>query len=148
MLLLCFSVESTALRLITSLGSAEVQPQLSRIASESKSQSILAGESEELNRALVLTLARAMDITGRIRTKNSAVWFGQTQKKTWKENATSLVMTKHIGPAPLSFGIRGHNSSGGSVLDSLILGSRVPVHWRQILYCFFPLVFVLVLVVE
>ncbi|KAK7495937.1 hypothetical protein BaRGS_00012927 [Batillaria attramentaria] len=57
-------VESTALRLITSLGSAEVQPQLSRIASESKSQSILAGESEELNRALVLTLARAMDITG------------------------------------------------------------------------------------
>ncbi|PVD23184.1 hypothetical protein C0Q70_16447 [Pomacea canaliculata] len=57
-------VESTALRLITSLGSAEVQPQLSRIASESKSQSILAGESEELNKALVLTLARAMEITG------------------------------------------------------------------------------------
>lgn len=53
------------MRLITSLGSAEVQPQLSRIASESKSQSILAGESEELNKALVLTLARAMEITGR-----------------------------------------------------------------------------------
>ena len=60
------SVESTALRLITSLGSAEVQPQLSRIATDSKAspQNILAGESEELNRALVLTLARAMEITG------------------------------------------------------------------------------------
>ncbi|KAK7100374.1 mediator of RNA polymerase II transcription subunit 23-like isoform X2 [Littorina saxatilis] len=58
-------VESTALRLITSLGSSEVQPQLSRIATESKgSQNILTGESEELNRALVLTLARAMEITG------------------------------------------------------------------------------------
>ena len=59
------SVESTALRLITSLGSSEVQPQLSRIATESKgSQNILTGDSEELNRALVLTLARAMEITG------------------------------------------------------------------------------------
>ncbi|KAL8625637.1 hypothetical protein ACOMHN_043912 [Nucella lapillus] len=59
-------VESTALRLITSLGSAEVQPQLSRILTEPKGspQNILAGESEELNRALVLTLARAVEITG------------------------------------------------------------------------------------
>ncbi|XP_041358001.1 mediator of RNA polymerase II transcription subunit 23-like [Gigantopelta aegis] len=57
-------VESTALRLIISLGSSEVQPQLSRISSESKSQAFLAGESEELNRALIITLARAMHITG------------------------------------------------------------------------------------
>jgi hypothetical protein len=43
----------------------QVQPQLSRIATETKgSQNLLTGESEELNRALVLTLARAMEITG------------------------------------------------------------------------------------
>ncbi|ESO86009.1 hypothetical protein LOTGIDRAFT_167513 [Lottia gigantea] len=55
-------VETTALRLITSMGSAEVQPHLSRISNEPKG--ILAGESEELNRVLVLTIARAMHITG------------------------------------------------------------------------------------
>ncbi|GAB6022180.1 Mediator of RNA polymerase II transcription subunit 23 [Chamberlinius hualienensis] len=55
-------VESTALRLITGLGSAEVQPQLSRFHNEPKS--LLSAESEELNRALVLTLARSMHITG------------------------------------------------------------------------------------
>ncbi|KAK6167600.1 hypothetical protein SNE40_021588 [Patella caerulea] len=55
-------VETTALRLITSLGSAEVQPHLSRLSSEPKG--ILAGESEELNRVFVLTIARAMHITG------------------------------------------------------------------------------------
>lgn len=56
------SVESTALRLITGLGSAEVQPQLSRFLSEPKT--LVSAESEELNRALVLTLARSMHVTG------------------------------------------------------------------------------------
>ena len=56
-------VESTALRLITGLGSAEVQPQLSRIFSEPKT-GFLSQDSEELNRVLVLTLARAMHVTG------------------------------------------------------------------------------------
>lgn len=55
-------VESTALRLITGLGSAEVQMQLSRL--ESKNQSIISTENEELNRALILTIARSMHITG------------------------------------------------------------------------------------
>lgn len=55
-------VESTALRLITGLGSGEVQPQLSRFLSEPKT--LVSAESEELNRALVLTLARSMHITG------------------------------------------------------------------------------------
>nr|CAD7258673.1 unnamed protein product [Timema shepardi] len=55
-------VESTALRLITGLGSAEVQPQLSRFLSEPKT--LVSAESEELNRALVLTLARSMHVTG------------------------------------------------------------------------------------
>lgn len=54
-------VESTALRLITGLGSSEVQPQLSRFNAEPKQ--LLSAESEELNRALVLTIARAMHIT-------------------------------------------------------------------------------------
>ncbi|XP_074643703.1 mediator of RNA polymerase II transcription subunit 23-like [Tubulanus polymorphus] len=57
-------VESTALRLITGLGSSEVQPQLSRFSSEPKTLALLSGDSEELNRALVLTLARALHVTG------------------------------------------------------------------------------------
>lgn len=58
------SVESTALRLITGLGSGEVQSQLSKFLNEPKT--IVSAESEELNRALVLTLARSMHITGSI----------------------------------------------------------------------------------
>ncbi|OBS64734.1 hypothetical protein A6R68_06727, partial [Neotoma lepida] len=50
-------VESTALRLITALGSSEVQPQFTRFLSDPKT--VLSAESEELNRALILTLARA-----------------------------------------------------------------------------------------
>ena len=58
------SVESTALRLIMGLGSSEVQPQLSLVSNEPKTIVLLSSESEELNRALVLTLARAMHVTG------------------------------------------------------------------------------------
>ncbi|XP_023222818.1 mediator of RNA polymerase II transcription subunit 23-like [Centruroides sculpturatus] len=54
-------VESTALKLIAGLGSAEVQPQLSRFQTEPKP--LLSGESEELNKVLILTLARAIHIT-------------------------------------------------------------------------------------
>ncbi|GAB0092218.1 Mediator of RNA polymerase II transcription subunit 23 [Sergentomyia squamirostris] len=58
-------VESTALRLITGLGSAEVQPQISRYLSEPKTpSSVVSAESEELNRVLILTIARSMHITG------------------------------------------------------------------------------------
>ena len=61
-----FSVESTALRLVMGLGSWEVHPQLSRMFSESNKTScvLISSDSEELNRALVLTLARAMHVTG------------------------------------------------------------------------------------
>ncbi|PKU29015.1 hypothetical protein llap_20681 [Limosa lapponica baueri] len=55
------SVESTALRLITALGSSEVQPQFTRFLSDPKT--VLSAESEELNRALILTLARATHVT-------------------------------------------------------------------------------------
>lgn len=56
-------MESTALRLITALGSSEVQPQFTRFLNDPKT--VLSAESEELNRALILTLARATHITGR-----------------------------------------------------------------------------------
>lgn len=59
------SVESTALRLITALGSSEVQPQFTRFLSDPKT--VLSAESEELNRALILTLARATHVTGMAR---------------------------------------------------------------------------------
>ncbi|XP_015604323.1 mediator of RNA polymerase II transcription subunit 23 isoform X1 [Cephus cinctus] len=65
-------VESTALRLITGLGSAEVQPQLSRFLSEPKT--LVSSESEELNRALVLTLARSMHVTGTGADTLSGTW--------------------------------------------------------------------------
>lgn len=48
------------------LGSSEVHPQLSRGINEPKTM-ILSSESEELNRALVLALARAMHVTGKFR---------------------------------------------------------------------------------
>ncbi|CAL1290327.1 unnamed protein product [Larinioides sclopetarius] len=54
-------VQSTALKLIAGMGSAEVQPQLSRLPSEPKS--LLSNESEELNKVLVLTIARAIHVT-------------------------------------------------------------------------------------
>ncbi|XP_023606035.1 mediator of RNA polymerase II transcription subunit 23 isoform X7 [Myotis lucifugus] len=54
-------VESTALRLITALGSSELQPQFTRFLNDPKT--VLSAESEELNRALILTLARATHVT-------------------------------------------------------------------------------------
>ena len=64
-------VESTILRLITGLGNAEItqpknqQPQV-------KPTNVLYGESEELNRVVVLTLARAIHINGL--EQQSSVW--------------------------------------------------------------------------
>ena len=63
---MCYSVESTALRLVMGLGSWEVHPQLSRMFSESNRNMLISSDSEELNRALVLTLARAMHVTGKL----------------------------------------------------------------------------------
>lgn len=68
------SVESTALRLITALGSSEVQPQFTRFLSDPKT--VLSAESEELNRALILTLARATHVTGTTRWIHSPLLAG------------------------------------------------------------------------
>ena len=96
-------MESTALRLITSLGSAEVQPQLSRLFSEPKSITLLSGESEELNRVMVLTLARALHVTGkmgvfhpffhRFSGKNS---FGIGMKTVWDVPAVMIIRDHHF----------------------------------------------------
>lgn len=44
------------------MGNSEVQPQLSRLPTEPKT--LLSNDSEELNKVLVLTIARAIHITG------------------------------------------------------------------------------------
>ncbi|XP_012943009.1 mediator of RNA polymerase II transcription subunit 23 [Aplysia californica] len=77
-------VESTILKLIIGLGSSEVQPQMSRISSEGKGgASFLVSESEELNRALVLTIARAMHVT--------AV---DNMSSVWCEDILNVIMQK------------------------------------------------------
>ncbi|XP_034947212.1 mediator of RNA polymerase II transcription subunit 23 [Chelonus insularis] len=65
-------VESTALRMITGLGSSEVQPHVSRFLSEPKT--LVSSESEELNRVLVLTLARSMHVTSTGADSLSGTW--------------------------------------------------------------------------
>ncbi|CAK8677896.1 unnamed protein product [Clavelina lepadiformis] len=59
---LLFGVESTALRLIMGLDNFDIKPQLVRSFSDQKQ--IVSQKSEELNRVLVLTLARSIHITG------------------------------------------------------------------------------------
>lgn len=49
-----------------------MQPQLSRFLSEPKT--LVSAESEELNRALVLTLARSMHVTGTGTDSASGAW--------------------------------------------------------------------------
>lgn len=87
---MCVSVESTALRLITALGSSEVQPQFTRFLSDPKT--VLSAESEELNRALILTLARATHITGTPHTPPSpfTTLFDSMLKVTFHQESTFL----------------------------------------------------------
>ena len=58
-------MESVALRLITGLGNSEVMPSLTRytFCSDTK-PTLISTDSEELNRVLVLTMARAIHVTG------------------------------------------------------------------------------------
>lgn len=59
---LTLCVENAALRLIGLLGAAEMQPCYTRMASEIKP--LFSSDSEELNRALILTLARVISVAG------------------------------------------------------------------------------------
>ena len=61
---LLHSVEASALRVIMGFGNWEMHPQVSRISSDTNKEILVSSDSEELNRVLVLTLARAMHITG------------------------------------------------------------------------------------
>lgn len=68
----CCSLENVALRLISGLGNSEVMSSFTRITLDSKS--VISGESEELNKVLVLTLARAIHVTGFDSSSESARW--------------------------------------------------------------------------
>lgn len=59
-------MENSALRLITGLGNAEVIPNLTRFINAESKPNIMSSESEELNRVIVLTMARAIHVTGKI----------------------------------------------------------------------------------
>ncbi|CAB4065619.1 MED23 [Lepeophtheirus salmonis] len=85
-------IESTTLKLITGLGNAEVSPpKNSSLNSQGKPVStVLYGESEELNRVVVLTLARAIHIYGL--ENQSAIWV--------KDVLTSVMtLTPHSWPS-------------------------------------------------
>jgi len=84
-----FSFESTALRLITSIGSAEFQPQFSRYFNDKSPGAVASNESEELNRVLILTLARSMHVHG-----------GGDEMQGWCKDFLSNIMqhTPHSWP--------------------------------------------------
>lgn len=67
-------LESVALRLITGLGNSEVMPSLTRFFSPESKPNLISTDSEELNRVLVLTMARAIHVTGCDSTGESARW--------------------------------------------------------------------------
>lgn len=110
---LCF--ESTALRLITGLGSSEFLFQLSRFLNEPKNlASIISNDSEELNRVLILTLARSMIITGM---ENEAI--GSGNNLVYLNDLLQIVMkntphnwsthTKHSFPKAIADFYSNHN---------------------------------------
>lgn len=65
-------LESVALRLISGLGISEVMSSLTRFSPDSKN--VVSGDSEELNKVLVLTLARAIHVTGYDSASESVRW--------------------------------------------------------------------------
>ncbi|XP_042237503.1 mediator of RNA polymerase II transcription subunit 23-like [Homarus americanus] len=68
-------MESVALRLITGLGNAEVMPSLTRFTFCSDTKpNLISSDSEELNRVLVLTMARTIHVTGCDSSGDSARW--------------------------------------------------------------------------
>ena len=85
------TVESSALRLITGLGNSEVGPPKSApVASAAKTSHTLYGDSEELNRVVILTLARAVHIGGM-----------EQNGSTWLKEVVSSIMaaTPHSWPS-------------------------------------------------
>jgi len=85
------TVESSALRLITGFGSAEIAPPKNQPpGGVQKTASTLYGDSEELNRVVILTLARAVHIGGL--EQNGSAWL--------KEVVSSIMHnTPHAWPS-------------------------------------------------
>ncbi|EDV23067.1 uncharacterized protein TRIADDRAFT_28077, partial [Trichoplax adhaerens] len=81
------SIENSALRLISGLSSCDVYPELSRSPNP---EQLLSQESEELNKAFVLMLARAMHVTGL-----------ESPYGNWLENILRQIMeaTPHCWPS-------------------------------------------------
>ncbi|KAL7643695.1 UNVERIFIED_CONTAM: hypothetical protein RMT77_005693 [Armadillidium vulgare] len=67
-------MENSALRLITGLGNTEVMPNLMRFFTTEAKSNVISAESEELNRVIVLTMARAIHVTGCDSSGESARW--------------------------------------------------------------------------
>ncbi|RXG55626.1 Mediator of RNA polymerase II transcription subunit 23 [Armadillidium vulgare] len=67
-------MENSALRLITGLGNTEVMPNLIRFFTMEAKSNVISAESEELNRVIVLTMARAIHVTGCDSSGESARW--------------------------------------------------------------------------
>ena len=65
---MCFRIENAALRLMTGFGNFDIKPLLMRSVNDKKPEQKLfvSQTSEELNRVLVLTLARSIHITGKL----------------------------------------------------------------------------------
>uniref|UniRef100_H2YVM5 Mediator of RNA polymerase II transcription subunit 23 n=1 Tax=Ciona savignyi TaxID=51511 RepID=H2YVM5_CIOSA len=85
-----FRLESTALKLIMGFDNFGIKPQLVRMFNEQK-QSIVSQKSEELNRVLVLTLARSIHITG---------WYAESISGSWCIDILKALMaaTPHKWP--------------------------------------------------
>lgn len=60
------SIETSLLRIVMGLSNSDIHPQISRVMSDqSQYREVFAlPDAEEFNRVVVLTLARAMHITG------------------------------------------------------------------------------------
>ena len=75
-------METSALRLITGFGNSEIAPPKNQPqGAGQKSTSTLYGDSEELNRVVILTLARAVHVGGLEQVKNTSIF---TKHKTQK----------------------------------------------------------------
>ncbi len=92
-------MENAALRLIGLLGAAEMQPCYSRQASEVKP--LFSTDSEELNRALILTLARVISVAG-CETQHTH-WYGARRLQSfvspywWPRYVTSVSLHNTLG---------------------------------------------------
>ena len=79
-------METSALRLITGFGNSEIAPPKNQPqGAGQKSTSTLYGDSEELNRVVILTLARAVHVGGLEQVKNTSIFTKHCVHKNFKK---------------------------------------------------------------